>query len=252
VLLLVQAVLREADLSRITLNVLLRDVDPFRALSLETALLVAIGRSAVLLTVSLGAALALGTLAAVGYSFSRSRGLRAVAWAVGTVGVSLPSFLWAMLLVLVVVLVYARTQTRILPTSGFGLDEHIVLPALALAARPAAYVFRVSATALEEISHLDYVRTARAKGLLESLVLRRHVLPNAAPTLLAGAALALQAALSSLAIVEYVFSWHGAGYAFIHAVANRNPTLAGAIAVVFAVAFALIGLATRAAARRSA
>jgi peptide/nickel transport system permease protein len=101
-------------------------------------------------------------------------------------------------------------------------------------------MFRTAATALDDVRHADHVRTARAKGLTELIVARRHIFPNAAPSLLAGFALATRGALSSLAIVEYVFTWHGAGFAFIQSVATANVTLAAGIAVAFVAAFITI------------
>ncbi|HET8567531.1 MAG TPA: ABC transporter permease [Candidatus Limnocylindria bacterium] len=237
---LVRAILENASLETLTLNLLLRGVDPFRGMALEQALAVSVGRSLVLVVAALAAATVLGLALAAAFAFSSSGVLRGAAWAAGTVGVSLPSFFWAMLLQLAVVLWYVRTQQSVLPTQGFGIDAHLILPALALGARPAAYVFRTAATALDEVRHGDFVRTARAKGLLESLVARRHVLPNALPQIASGFGLAARSALSSLAIVEYVFAWHGAGYGFIHAVANGRADLAAAIAVAFAVVFGLV------------
>lgn len=238
-----------ARLGELTLGVLLRGTDPFKGLTLPEALAVSLGRSTALLAVAMLAAALVGIAAGVAYALSSSRALRAVAWAVGTAGVSLPSFFWAMLLQLVVVLVFVRTQTRILPTAGFGIDEHLILPALALGARPAAYLFRTTATALDQVRHGDYVRTARAKGLLERVIARRHILPNAAPAIISGIGLGARTALSSLAIVEYVFSWNGAGFAFIHSLANGRVAFATLIAVVFALAFAALAVGIDAFAR---
>lgn len=231
-----------ASLGGLTIGVLLRGTDPFRGQTVLEAVAISVGRSGALLAVAVLAAAVVGIGAGAAYSLSSSRTLRAVAWSVGTAGVSLPSFFWAMLLQLVVVLVFVRTQTRILPTAGFGIDEHLILPALALGARPAAYLFRTTATALDQVSHGDYVRTARAKGLLEEIIARRHVLPNAAPAIVSGLGLGMRTALSSLAIVEYVFSWNGAGYAFIHALANGRMAFATLIAVVFALVFAVLAV----------
>lgn len=238
-----------ASLGELTIGVLLRGTDPYRNLTFGEALVTALWRSGALLVASLAVAAVVGIVAGVGYALSASRLVRGVAWTIGTAGVSLPSFFWAMLLQLLVVLWFLRTQERLLPTSGFGLDEHIVLPAIALGARPAAYLFRTTATAIDMVRHADHVRTARAKGLLESVIARRHVFPNAAPSVLAGSGLAARSALSSLAIVEYVFSWHGAGFGFIHALANGRSGFAVAIAVAFALVFAALGVGIAAASR---
>lgn len=237
-----QAVLREADLTSLTLNVLLRGSDPFQGKPLAEAVPVALARSLALVIVALAGACLVGLTAGAAYALSPSRTVRSVSWTLGTVGVSLPSFFWAMLLQLAVVLWFVRTRTALLPTGGYGLDQHLILPAIAVGMRPAAYLFRTTATALEEVRHGDYVRSARAKGLLESVIARRHIFPNAAPAIFGGLGLATRSALSSLAIVEYVFAWHGAGFGFIHAVANGRTDLAVAFAVGFALLFALVGV----------
>jgi len=135
-------------------------------------------------------------------------------------------------------------------SGGFGVDQHLILPAIALAMRPAAYIFRTTATALDEARHAPHVVTALAKGLGPNLIARRHVTRNAAPAVLAGIGLGAKTALSSLAIVEFVFTWNGAGYAFILSVATGNVAFASAIALVFALALAVVGalvaVATRA------
>jgi peptide/nickel transport system permease protein len=240
-----------APLGDLTLGLLLQGRAPFSGLSLTEALWTATSRSALLLGAALLTATAIGVAAGAAYAFSKRRIVRAVAWTLGTVGASLPSFFWAMLLQLAVVLIYLRTQKLLAPVAGgFGFDQHLIVPAIALAMRPAAYIFRTTATAFEEAKHAPHVATAWAKGLGPILVARRHVARNAAPVVLAGIALAAKTALSSLAIIEFVFTWNGAGYGFILSVATGNIAFASAIALVFAVALALFGalvtLATRA------
>jgi len=185
-----------APLDDLTLRLLLAGRSPFQGLSLPEALWTAVSRSAILLGAALLAAIAIGVLSGAAFAFSRWRVVRAFAWAVGTVGASLPSFFWAMLLQLIVVLVYLRTQRLLAPVSGgFGVDQHLILPAIALAMRPAAYIFRTTATAFDEARHAPYVITAWAKGLGPALVARRHVARNAAPAVLAGMALGAKTAL---------------------------------------------------------
>jgi ABC-type dipeptide/oligopeptide/nickel transport system permease component len=240
-----------APLGDLTLGVLLAGRAPFRDLSLPEAVWTAASRSGILIAAALIAAVVMGVSAGAAFAFSRSPVVRGAAWALGTVGASLPSFFWAMLLQLVVILVYLRTQRLLAPVSGgFGVDQHLILPAMALAMRPAAYIFRTTASALDEARHAPHVVTAWAKGLGPSLVARRHVTRNAAPAMLAGIGLGAKTALSSLAIVEFVFTWNGAGYGFILSVATGNVAFASAIALVFAIALAALGglvaIATRA------
>ena len=239
-----------APLSDLTLGLLLVGREPFRGMSLLEALVTAVSRSAILLAAALAAAIVIGLIAGLAYAFTDRRAVRALAWTVGTVGASLPSFFWALLLQLVVIFVYVRTQKLIAPVSGgFGLDAHILLPAIALAMRPAAYVFRTTATALDEARHAPHVVTALAKGLGPMVVATRHVLRNAAPAILAGLALGAKTSLSSLAIVEYMFTWNGAGYGFVLAIAKGDVVFATLAALVFALAMSMLGVAIAAASR---
>ena len=242
VALVTRIVLERVSLEGLVLNLLLRNRDPYVGMSIATAVTVAIGRSLVLIVGATALATVFGLVFAILHFGTGNRIVRGFVWAIGTVGVSLPSFFWAMLLQLVVITWYLTTQRGVLPTSGYGLDEHVILPTLALALRPTAYIFRTAATALEEIGSRDYVRTARAKGLAERLVLVRHMFPNARPTFFAGVGYASRSVLSSLAIVEYLFTWNGAGLAFIYAIANRNVDFAVGLAVALAVLFALMNV----------
>jgi peptide/nickel transport system permease protein len=166
-------------------------------------------------------------------------------WSVGTLGVALPSFFWAMLFQLAIIVIYLRTGIRPLPTTGTGLDAHLIGPTLALAARPLAYVLRATAVALDQERQADYTRLARGKGLSERAILVRHLAPNVAPTVIAALTTAARATLSSLLIVEFFFNWPGAGSAFIEAIAARRIDLAAAIALVFVAVLALVARAAR-------
>lgn len=243
------AAIRAAPLDQLTLGLLIGR-DPFQDLSVVDALATALFRSGVLVGAALGAAVIIGLVSGAAYAFSGNAALRGLAWTIGTLGASTPSFFWALLLQLVVVLVYVRTETLIAPvTGGFGLDGRLILPAVALALRPAAYVFRTTGSALDEARHAPHVVTALAKGLGPAAIAGRHVARNAAPALLAGLALGAKTSLSSLAIVEYVFGWNGAGYGFIVAVAKGEIALATVIALVFAIALALLGAVVNLASR---
>jgi ABC-type dipeptide/oligopeptide/nickel transport system permease component len=242
VALVTRFVLERVSLDGLVLNLILRNRDPYLGMPLADAVAVSLARSLVLIVLATALATVLGFVLAILQFAARRRAVRAIAWSLGTVAVSLPSFFWAMLLQLVAISWFLATGRGLVPTAGFGLDEHLVLPTIALMARPTAYVFRTTATAFEEIASRDYVRTAQAKGLGERLVLARHIFPNARPTFFAGADYASRSVLSSLAIVEYIFSWNGAGLAFIYAIANRNIDFAVALAVAFATLFALISV----------
>jgi ABC-type dipeptide/oligopeptide/nickel transport system permease component len=203
----------------------------------------AVGSSTILMLCAIAGAVAIGVPAGVAYGWSGNRPLRAVAWSVSTLAASLPAFFWAVVIELVVILLWVQMGIRSLPIAGFGIDEHLVLPSLALGIRPAAYIFRLTGTAVEEIRHADYVRTAVAKGLDPRKILARHVLPNALPNIISAVVLGARGALSSLVLIEYVFIWGGAGLTFVQALGSGRVELAIALAVSFAVGSMLLALA---------
>jgi peptide/nickel transport system permease protein len=247
---LVDVLVNRIDPSELRLNTLLMGTRPIRVLGDPELFAYAVGSSAVLLAAAVGAAVAIGVPAGIVYASSRTRVVRAVAWAIGTLGSALPTFFWAVAGELALIAIFVETGRYILPPAGFGLDQHLVLPAVALGIRPAATVFRLTAIAVDEIRHQDYVRTGVAKGLRDRPLLLRHVLPNAAPTILASIVFAARGALSSLAVVEFVYVWGGAGLTFIQAVATRQAVLAAGLAITFAIGSTLLTLAAELARRR--
>lgn len=238
------------DVGELRANTLLMHARPLFRDAPGTELQGAIGASAVLLLVAMAGAVSLGVTSGIAYAWSRNRALKAVAWSVGTIVASLPAFFWAIAVELVMTFLWLRFEFRVFPIAGFGFDEHLVLPAVALGLRPAAYIFRFTAIAVEDIRHADYVRTAIAKGLAERRLLMRHVLPNAAPSIIAATVLAIRGALSSLLIIEYVYIWGGAGLTFMQALGSRRLELAGELAISFAIGSTILTIAANAARAR--
>ena len=204
--------------------------------------LAAVGSSAILMLCAIAGAVAIGVPAGVAYGWSSNRSLRTVAWSVSTLAASLPAFFWAIVIELAMIVLWLRMGIRFLPTAGFGIDEHLVLPSLALGLRPAAYIFRLTGTAVEELRHADYVRTAIAKGLGGRQILVRHVLPNVFPNIVGATVLGARGALSSLVLIEYIFIWGGAGLTFVQALGTGHFELATALALAFAIGSAMLAL----------
>ncbi len=188
-------------------------------------------RSLGLLAVSLGIATLLGIYLGALAALRRRWG-----WPMllaTTLGLSVPSFLAAVLLQWGAILLYKRTGWRWVPVGGFGWDRHLVLPALTLAARPLAQVARMTQLTLSQVLEEEYIRTARSKGLPFSWILRRHVLRNVLGPVLTTALLSLRFAISSLPVVETFFGWKGAGDALLLAVTRYDPRLTAALALAF-------------------
>jgi peptide/nickel transport system permease protein len=207
-------------------------------------------KSMVLVFLAVGIAAAAGIAVGVAAAASRRVRVRGVLLAATTLTVSLPSFLVAIVLILGGAELTARYGVRLWPAFGFGIDDHLIVPVIVLAARPFAQIASFAYVATEDVLGLDYVRTARAKGLAESAILVRHALGNAAVPIIGAVATGLSIALSTLPVVEVFFSWPGLGFALLQAVrrfdAATAGTLLGALAVTIAVVrFGLDALAGR-------
>jgi ABC-type dipeptide/oligopeptide/nickel transport system permease component len=151
---------------------------------------------------------------------------------------SMPSF-W---LGLMLILLFAVHLGGLLPAYGWGTPRHLILPALTLAAAPLAQNVRLIRAGMLEVLQEDYVRTARAKGLGEPLVVYRHAFRNAALPFITVTGLSLGFMLSGAIIIETVFSWPGMGRLIVQAVPARDFPVIQAGVFVFAVAFVAINL----------
>lgn len=116
----------------------------------------------------------------------------------------------------------------LLPAGGYGLGGHLILPAVALGALPAATVMRLTRSSMLEVQDLDFIRTAHAKGLSPGLVAWRHVLPNALVPSVTVLGLQFGHLLSGAIVIETIFAWPGVGRVVLAAVSSRDmPVIAG-------------------------
>jgi peptide/nickel transport system permease protein len=187
------------------------------------------------LAVSLAVAIPAGVIGAV------KRGTF-VDKAIGTftlLGVSLPNFALGPLLILLFSIVWG-----ILPVSGRGGMSHLILPALTMGGALSAITTRmVRSSMLEEIHH-DYIRTARAKGLPEHVVLFRHALRNGLLPVITILGLQTGGLLAGAIITETIFAWPGLGRLTVQAINARDyPLLQGCILTI-ALSYILINLLT--------
>jgi ABC-type dipeptide/oligopeptide/nickel transport system permease component len=155
---------------------------------------------------------------------------------------SIPSFFVAYFLQIAVIVFGANqvTGTRFLPVYGFGYDEHIVLPLLAVAIPAVAVTAQLTAARVSDVLDSEFVTTANAKGLLQSWILRVHVLPHALPVALEGLGTGLRISVTSLPIVEYIFQWNGIGYVALQSIASGDPAAFTASALVLVTLFAVL------------
>ena len=161
---------------------------------------------------------------------------------VSIIGISIPSFLAALLLQMAVIRLTQVSGRTVLPVGGFGWDLHILLPAVVLAARPLAQLARVTYVTLNEILDQDYIRTAYSKGLTDRLVMDRHVFINAAVPVLTTLGISLRFSLSSLPVVEYFFGWPGMGFTLLKSISLQDDTLTVVLILCLGILFILVNL----------
>ncbi len=163
---------------------------------------------------------------------------------VSILGISTPSFLLAMLFWVLNVQVYHWIGARraLLPPTGFGWDLHLVMPALVLAARPLAQIMQVTYVSMSEALSQDYMRSARARGAGQRLLVFRHALRNVLTPILTTLGTSLRFSLASLPVVESFFIWSGLGLALLQAVQMEMDTLVVDLLVALGAMFILINL----------
>jgi peptide/nickel transport system permease protein/oligopeptide transport system permease protein len=174
-----------------------------------------------------------GVVAAV----NRGRPTDLLSMAAAILGVSIPSFWLALLMMMLL-----GSKLRWLPLAGAGDWRNLVLPTLTLAIPALAIKARLTRSAMLEVLHNDYVRTARAKGLAERLVLSRHVLRTALLPVVTVIGLQFGGLLGGAFITETIFAWPGVGRLAVQAVSTRDfPIIQGTVLLV-AVAYIVSNL----------
>ena len=189
--------------------------------------------AAMLLAASLGITIGVLSARRPGSAFDR------LAMGGAYLGISFPVY-WVGL---ILILVFAVTL-RWLPPSGFGRVEYLVLPALALGTRSIAFLARMTRSAMLEVLGSDFVRTARAKGLRERVVLGRHALRNALIPIITVLGLDFGYYLTGSILTETIFSWPGLGRYVVNAISRRDlPAIQGSV-LFLSVVFVAVNLIT--------
>ena len=158
---------------------------------------------------------------------------------VSLLGLSFPNFALGPILIL-----FFAIYLGLLPVSGSGTPAHLVLPAITMGGALATILTRMVRTAmLEELNH-DYIRTARAKGLPESVVVYKHALRNALVPVLTVVGLQFGALLAGAIVTETIFSWPGIGRLTIQAIGNRDYYLVQGCILMIGLTYVLVNFFT--------
>jgi len=190
-----------------------------------------LGIMAFILAVLVG--IPLGIFAALGHNrwpdyFSTS---------VSIIGISTPSFVLAILLV-----VFFGVQLGWFPTGGWKGPNYWVLPTIALAGFPIAVIARYTRASMLEVTRKDYIRTAQSKGLRDGAVVSRHMIRNALIPVVTILGPTLAFLVTGSFIVERIFSVPGVGQFYITAISTRDYSLLMAMTMLYAFAVAFLNV----------
>ena len=199
-----------------------RSVNELLALGFPVS--VTLGLCALAFAVALGGAS--GILAALG----RNSLVDYLTMTLSLGGVSVPNFVLGPILMLVFALGLGW-----LPVAGWDSWRHLILPSVTLGAFYAAYIARLMRAGMLEVIGQDFIRTARAKGLRESVVVLRHALPGAVLPVLTYLGPASAAVLTGSVVVETIFSIPGIGRYFVSSALNRDYTMVLGTVVFYSV-----------------
>ena len=179
---------------------------------------------------ALAVALAIGGLAGVLAGLRRNSAVDYLTMSFALFGVSVPNFVLGPILMLIFALGLGW-----LPVAGWGTWRHLVLPSITLGAFYAAYIARLTRAGLLEVIGQDFIRTARAKGLREWVVVLRHALPGAILPVVTYLGPASAAVLTGSVVVETIFSVPGIGRYFVGGALNRDYTMVLGTVVFYSV-----------------
>ncbi len=198
-----------------------------------------------LATASMLIAVAIGVPAGIIAAVRKGTMVDYAASAVALSGLSIPNF-W---LGIVMILVFA-VELRWLPASGYvpffsdpvGALETLIMPALVLGTGLAAFIMRHTRSAMLEVLRSDYVRTARAKGLSEPVVINHHALRNALIPVITLSTILFGELLAGAVLTEQVFTIPGFGKLIVDAVFNRDYGVVQGVVLCTAIGFIVMNL----------
>lgn len=190
----------------------------------------------------LGAALFLslvaGVPAGIAAAVHRGKPMDGLIMTASILSLAIPTFWLGLMLIIVF-----SVQLRLLPTSGIGTWKHLVLPAVSLAMYQVGLVARLTRTSMCEVLSADFVRTSRAKGLPEPMVVLKHALKNAALPVVTVLGIQTGVLFGGSVVTETVFAWPGVGTLAVNAIYQRDFPIVQGVVLLFAAVFVILNLA---------
>jgi oligopeptide transport system permease protein len=159
-------------------------------------------------------------------------------------GVSVPSFILGALL-----LYWLSFRFRLFPSSGWGGARYLVLPALALAALPTAYLARLVRAGLVEVMKSEFMLAARARGLSRLQAVLIHALRHTLGPVLAYLGPQAAAIMTGSFVIEKIFNINGLGEMYVNSISNRNYPMIMGVTLVYTVLLVTLNILADAAGR---
>lgn len=183
----------------------------------------------------------MGILAA----YKRGTAVDLITVSISLIGVAIPGFLLSMFLML-----FFAVNLRLLPVAGYaelskGLVEHLrylILPALSLGIVQAAYLTRMTRSSMLDVFGMGYMRTARAKGIGERVVICRYALKNAAPTILTAVGQSFGSLITGTIVTETLFNIPGLGMLTISSINRRDVFVIQGVVLFITLLYVLVNL----------
>jgi oligopeptide transport system permease protein len=184
--------------------------------------------SAKLGAVAVSISLVFGIILGIISAYKQGKWQDNLAMFISTLGVTIPSFVVATLLIY-----FLGEKLRWFPVFGLSSPKHYVMPAMALAGFSMAFVSRLIRSSLLEVIRQDYIRAARARGLSETSIIFVHSLRNAILPVITYIGPLVAAILTGSFVVERIFTIPGLGRSFVDSIANRDYTLVLGVTVFY-------------------
>ncbi len=182
-------------------------------------------------------AMVLGTSLGILAAVNHQRWVDVVSMFIALLGVSMPSFWLGLNLIFLLSL-----NWRLLPATGGGDLQHLIMPAFTLGLGASAILARLTRSSMLEVMRREYVTTARAKGVREFWVIVRHALKNALIPMVTVMGLQFGQLIAGAVVIETVFSRPGIGRLIVDAILNKDFPMVQGIVLVVAVSYVLVNL----------
>lgn len=195
--------------------------------------------SAKLGAVAVVTALVFGMVLGVLAAFNQGKLIDRLVMIIATVGISVPGFVLASLLLL-----FVGLKLDLLPVTGLTSWKHYILPALSLAGYPIAFIARLTRSRLLDVLKSDYIRTARAKGIKDRKVIMKHALRNTLIPVITYVGPLVAGILTGSFAIEGIFSIPGLGREFVSAIQQRDYTMLQGVIIFYATFLILLNFFT--------